>query len=154
MEQTKILCLVELSEKIIKEKQGLSPYKIEELNQKLKYYVNEGKPKLNWTTIEEFNRISDLYVNFRYKGKFYAIVLRYDGENIFFEASFRTFNHKEYDSDDDEDSSRMTSYVFVPFKRLYSCKCSNGSNELTIDMYLKFVYDCLTMNTADIPSMR
>jgi hypothetical protein len=145
MEQTQILCFQsDISSKIIKDKQNLDLTKIAELNQVLDIFSNSRD--FNWLNVQQFNKVSGLYVNFMFKGNFYAIEFKFDGQKVFFEASFRMFNSRDYDSDDEDDKNKLSSFHFVPFERLYPKKLANGSYELTLDMYFDFVCHCLSMN--------
>lgn len=142
MEQTQILCFQPgVSVKTIKEQQKLDDAKSAELNQILNIFSNSRE--FNWLNIQQFNKVSGLYVNFKCAEHFYAIEFKFDGKDVFFEASFRMFNSKDFDSDDEEDN-KMTSYHFVPFERLYPKKISDGKFELTLDMYFDFVQHCIT----------
>lgn len=142
MEQTQILCFQPgVTVKTIKERQKLDDNKITELNQKLNFFSNSRI--FNYEDILKFNKISGLYVNFKCGEYFYAINFDFDGKDVFFQASLRVFNNKEYDSEDEEDN-KMTSYHFVPFDRLKPEKLTDGKYELTLDMYFDFVQKCLT----------
>jgi hypothetical protein len=140
MEQTQLLCFQKgVTAKTIKERQNLSNQKIAELNHILNLFVN-GK-EFNHIDILQFNKISGLYVNFKCGDNIYNIDLKFDGKT-FFEASFHTFDSDKFDSDDEEDN-RLTSYRFVPFKRLYPKELPDKKLELTLDMYFDFVESCL-----------
>lgn len=145
MDQTQILCFQNnVTTNMIKERQNLDNAKFIELNHILHIFSNSKE--FNWLNIQQFNKVSGLYVNFKCGDKFYAIEFKFDGRDVFFEASYKMFNSRDYDSDDEEDTSKMTSYHFVPFKRLYPVKLDTGINELTLDMYFNFVHHCITMN--------
>jgi hypothetical protein len=145
MEQTQLLCFQPgVSVKTIKERQQLDDAKIAELNHILNIFSNNRN--FNWLNVQQFNKVSGLYVNFKYGNRFYAIEFKFDGKDVFFEASFRMFNSRDYDSDDEEDINKMTSYHFVPFERLYPKKTADEKYELTLDMYFDFVHRCITMD--------
>jgi len=145
MEQTQLLCFQPgVSVKTIKERQKLDDAKVAELNHILNIFSNSRN--FNWLNIQQFNKVSGLYVNFKYGDRFYAIEFKFDGKDVFFEASFRMFNSRDFDSDDEEDKNKMTSYHFVPFERLYPKKNSDGTYVLTLDMYFDFVHRCITMD--------
>jgi len=145
MEQTSIYCFQPdfTLDDLIK-RQNLSGETIKQLNHYLHEFSNTKK--FTYENILAFNKVSGLVVNFRYKNEFYSIEFKYDGNDVFFEASMRRFNKDKYDSDDEDEKDKMTSFKFSPFKRLFPVKQSDGSRKLTIDMYFNFVYDCLTMN--------
>jgi hypothetical protein len=145
MEQTQILCFQPgVSLTVIKERQKMDDGKIAELNQILKFFSNSRE--FNYVNVQQFNKVSGLYVNFKCGDKFYSIEFKFDGKDVYFEASYRMFNSRDYDSDDEEDTSKLTSYHFVPFERLYPKKLNDGSCELTLDMYFVFVHKCITMD--------
>ena len=62
------------------------------------------------------------------------------------EEDYDTDDEEDYDSDDEDDAGKMTSYHFVPFERLYPNKSTDGTYELTLDMYFDFVHRCITMD--------
>jgi len=145
MEQTQILCFPSIAElKTIIEREKLSKEKVLELNEKLKTFANSKN--LNWLDIEQFNRISGLHVNFKRGEHFYSIHLKFDKGCLYFEASFRMFDSKNYDSDDEEDN-KLTSYIFKPFDYLHPIVNKDGTKELTLDMYFNFVHKCIN----DVP---
>ena len=145
MDQTQILCFQPgISVDTIKERQKLDNGKIIELNQILNFFSNSRS--FNWLDIQQFNKVSGLFVNFKHGNNFYAIEFKFDGKEVFFEASYRMFNNRDYDSDDEDDAGKMTSYHFVPFERLYPNKSTDGTYELTLDMYFDFVHRCITMD--------
>lgn len=149
MERTSILCFPSQSAvtlELLKEREKLSPKQIEELDKVLAFFL-ANKGKFGFEQALQFNKVSGLYVNFKCGPHFYAIEFKFDGRDVFFEASYRMFNSRDYDSDDEEDK-KMTSYVFVPFERLYPVKTPKGE-VLTISMYFDFVVKCLTMKDAD-----
>jgi hypothetical protein len=146
MEKTQILCFPpSVTVKLIKERQNLSKEKIKELNDILHYFSNTNNG-INWIDVEKFNKISGLYVNFKCGNNFYCIKFNFNPyeKKVYFEASFRMFNNKDYDSSDEEDN-KLTSYFFRPFNRLYPEKV-DGVNKLTLDMYFDFVHKCITMD--------
>jgi hypothetical protein len=144
MEQTKILCFQKGNASLdtIIQRQNLSKDQANELNSVLDYFVNNSD-KINWIDVEKFNRVSELYVSFKYGIEFYDIRLVNIGNEICFQASYRMFNNKEYDSDDEEDN-KLTSYIFKPFKVLCPEKTPDGKKVLNLDMYFKFVHECIT----------
>lgn len=148
MDQCKILCFNNvLSFELLKKQQNLTDDKIKELDNMLNKLVNDKNVK--WLDIQEFNRISGLHVDFMVRGKFYTIELTFNGSKVYFEARYRLFNHDKYDSDDEDEKDKLTSFHFVPFCQLLPIKLTDGTNKLTIDMYLDFVYECLTMRPED-----
>lgn len=145
MEQTQLLCFQPgATVETIKSRQKLDDTKVKELNEILHIFCNTRK--FDWVQVQQFNKISGLYVNFKYADRFYSIEFKYDGRDVFFEASFRMFNSDKYDSDDEDDKNKMSSYHFVPFERLYPTSCEDGTSKLTLDMYFDFVHKCITMD--------
>lgn len=142
MDKTNILCFpAGVSVKTIKERQNLDEEKTTKLNQDLNRLINNRN--FSWLDLQEFNKTSALYVNFKCGNNFYSIELKYDGKDVFFESSFRMFDDKNFDSDDEEDN-KLTSYHFVPSDRLYPKKSIDGKCILTLDMYFDFVQRCIT----------
>jgi hypothetical protein len=144
MDQMQILCFQPgITVNTIIERQKLNNEKITELNQILDYFCNNNT--FDWLTIQKFNKVSGLFVNFKYADRFYAIEFKFDGKDVFFEASYRMFNSKDFDSDDEDEKDKFSSFHFVPFERLYPKKV-DGHNKLTLDMYFDFVFKCITMD--------
>lgn len=145
MEQTQILCFMgTLTKDMILKRQNLTDDKIKFLNTKLKKLVNN--PKLNMLDVEEFNRCCGLYVNFRYNGKFYSVSLKFNGMTVYFESSIRSKFEPVYDSDDEE-THKFEGFYFRPFNQpLFPKTNKDGTKELTVDMYIDFVYERLGMS--------
>ena len=149
MDQTQLMCLMQdFDMKTIIERQNLTQSKVDELNKTLYFLINNTS-QLNWMQVKQFNKISGLYVNFLCRGRYYSIELDFDGSSVYFEAKYRMFNHADFDSDDEEENSKMTSYHFVPFERLYPKEFEGKFKTITLEMYFEFVYKCLTMRPED-----
>jgi hypothetical protein len=133
----------------LKEKQSLSPIQHDKLNVKLNELIN--KKNLRSIDVDEFNHISGLGVNFLYSCyglKYYSIELNYDHskKQCFFQASFKKFNSVKYDSDDEDEKDKMSSFHFVPFNVLYPIKNPDGTFKLTISMYFDYVINSLALH--------
>jgi len=155
MEQSRLLCFryPPNKEEFLERHNGnnkLTPEKINNLNEHLNKIINSKKK--NYIEIEEFNKMAGLFVEFLIitkPPKFYTINLRYDGEIVSFVASYRTFDHSRFSEDDEEERDMFTSFIYRPFKRLVPLKQTDGSLKLTVEMYIDFVCECLSMRVED-----
>lgn len=146
MQQTQILCFPQKPTlKNIMEKQKLTPEKIVELNKSLHVLCNN--PKIHYNDVLKFNKISGLFVNYRYANNFFAIEFTMDRGQPCFITNLRMMK-RDYDSDD-EDTGKFQSFEWVPVERLIPVKKSDGTNELTIEQYIDFVCRCLNTRIED-----
>jgi hypothetical protein len=145
MDNTRVVCFQPgASKHTMDERQNLDSEQKKKLDEILRLFSNTRNFKHE--DVLNFNKMSGLYVDFKYGNNFYSIPFSFDGRDVFFEARFRMFNSEKYDSDDEDEKGKMTSYHFVPFDRLYPIKLDDGTFKLTVDMYFEFVYKCLTMD--------
>jgi hypothetical protein len=146
MEQTQILCFPQKpTVKSMIEKQKLTPEKIASLNRQLKDLCNN--PKVHYIDVQKFNKISGLFVNFRFANNFFVIEFTIEQGIPCFITRVRMMK-KDYDSDD-EDTGKFQSYEFIPVERLVPAKLADGTNELTVEMYIDFVCKCLNTRIED-----